>query len=117
MLYFPPRLALLGPVRSEQQLSSSFLEAPFGRAAIAFMKAAGIDSLMAWNKDVAQQSLTIFQKTVQVRVHICSRFANINLICPLLFDLLEDFSFATLVVRVFVYCQSGVMSFIFYFCE
>ena len=66
------RLALLGPVRSEQQLSSSVLATPFRRAAIAFMTAADKDALMAWNKDVAHQSLAIYQRTVQVGVTMAS---------------------------------------------
>uniref|UniRef100_A0A7S3R8N7 Guanylate cyclase domain-containing protein n=1 Tax=Dunaliella tertiolecta TaxID=3047 RepID=A0A7S3R8N7_DUNTE len=59
------RAAQLGPVRSIQQLSQGFLEAPSNSAAICFMTVSYLKALEAWNPDVTAAALELWHGTVQ----------------------------------------------------
>ncbi|KAF5830917.1 hypothetical protein DUNSADRAFT_13849 [Dunaliella salina] len=59
------RAAQLGPVRSIQQLSHGFLEAPSNRAAICFMTVSYLKALEQWNPDVTAAALELWQTIVQ----------------------------------------------------
>lgn len=45
-----PRAALLGPLRTREQLQAGLDDAPMGKVTIAFMNVAGANMLLAWNK-------------------------------------------------------------------
>lgn len=60
------RTGFLGPPRSLKLVSNGFLEAPLGLVVVCFMQAVGVPTLTAWNTEVAQQSLQLFHRVVQV---------------------------------------------------
>lgn len=48
------RIAHMGPVRSEVQVSGTFLSAPHGRPTIAFLYTMGLATLMAWDTQITK---------------------------------------------------------------
>ncbi|EFJ41699.1 hypothetical protein VOLCADRAFT_98288 [Volvox carteri f. nagariensis] len=59
-----PRLAFLGPVRSADQLDPGALEAPLGEVSMGTVVVVGLPTLMASNKEMAEEALVTFRRVV-----------------------------------------------------
>jgi class 3 adenylate cyclase len=68
------RLAHFQPPRTAKVLSQSVLAAPVGFVAVAFVNAVGVQSLMAWDADLAQEALDLYQSIAGMAVVACSGY-------------------------------------------
>ncbi|KAJ9506291.1 hypothetical protein QJQ45_013861 [Haematococcus lacustris] len=59
------RLWALGPLRTLRQVQPGVLHAPYGTAAIAFMSVVGLSHLKAWNAELAQECVALYQAAAQ----------------------------------------------------
>jgi hypothetical protein len=62
------RFVLAPPLRGVTLASLSFLDAPFGTAAIAFMHVCGIQSLLAWDVEVTRAALATLTSVVRAQL-------------------------------------------------
>ncbi|KAL6761964.1 nucleotide cyclase [Haematococcus lacustris] len=59
------RLWALGPLRTLRQVQPGVLHATYGTAAIAFMSVVGLPQLKAWNAELAQECVALYQAAAQ----------------------------------------------------
>eukprot|EP00798_Chlamydomonas_sp_ICE-L_P005939 gene5939-33516_t len=64
------RFRLLGSIKTKQLVCPGFLDAPFGKATIAFMSVVGSQSLFAWNSTAAAESIAMFQSLCQRQLNL-----------------------------------------------